>query len=76
MSKPPSTYTIHITYSASSSKKPSSHQGQGKSVFSSVLATYNAQYSSTAQCSDHFHLIGNDIQLKHLEKNKKNLYLI
>ena len=39
MSKPPSSYTIHITYSGSSSgKKPSSyHQGQGKSVFSSVV---------------------------------------
>ena len=51
MSKTPSSYTIHITYSASSSKKPSSHQGQGNSVFSSVLAAYIAQYSSAAQCS-------------------------
>ena len=38
MSKP-SSYTIHITYSASSNKKPSSHQGQGKLVLSSVLYT-------------------------------------
>ena len=48
MSKP-SSYTIHITYSASSNKKPSSHQGQGKSVLSSVL--YNELWCiSTSSC--------------------------
>merc|ERR1711913_65008 len=47
MSKTPSSCTIHITYSASSSKKPSSHQGQ-VSASSSLSSLRDSTHSTTS----------------------------